>query len=144
MGVNTMIYSPSGASSGVGFAIPADTVRKVVEQLVQYGRVVRPGLGVVLLPDQVTANVLGLNIGVVIKDVVPGLGAQKAGLRCVLPAFMENSLRVAGPQLELCKAPSLVSGAFCLPGLISHSQWQSPSLSFVRRLAWSQVLQRAW
>eukprot|EP00884_Botryococcus_braunii_P007573 jgi/Botrbrau1/16817/Bobra.150_2s0044.1 len=76
-----MIYSPSGASSGVGFAIPADTVRKVVDQLVQYGRVVRPGLGVVLLPDQVTANVLGPNIGVVVKDVVPGLGAEKAGLR---------------------------------------------------------------
>jgi S1-C subfamily serine protease len=95
VGVNTMIYSPSGASSGVGFAIPADTVRKVVDQLVKYGRVVRPGLGVVLLPDQATANVLGPNIGVVIKDVVPGLGAEKAGLRYCLLVLMYTSDHVA-------------------------------------------------
>ncbi len=50
-------------------------------QLVRYGRVVRPGLGVTLLPDQVTANVMGPNIGVVVKDVLPGSGAEKAGLR---------------------------------------------------------------
>ena len=40
-----MIYSPSGASAGVGFAIPSDTVRRVVNQLVRHGRVIRPSLG---------------------------------------------------------------------------------------------------
>ena len=44
VGVNTAIYSPSGASSGIGFAVPVDTVRRVVPQLIQHGRVIRPGL----------------------------------------------------------------------------------------------------
>ena len=46
VGVNTAIYSPSGASAGIGFAIPADTVRWVVSDLIRYGRLVRPTIGV--------------------------------------------------------------------------------------------------
>ena len=52
IGVNTVIYSPSGASSGVGFAIPADTVRRVVNQIIRHGRVIKPGLGVQCVADQ--------------------------------------------------------------------------------------------
>jgi S1-C subfamily serine protease len=46
IGVNTVIYSPSGASAGVGFAIPVDTVNRVVPQLIASGRYVRPALGI--------------------------------------------------------------------------------------------------
>jgi hypothetical protein len=51
-GVNTAIYSPSGANSGVGFAIPVDVVKSSVQQIIQYGKVVRPILGIQFAPDQ--------------------------------------------------------------------------------------------
>jgi S1-C subfamily serine protease len=81
IGVNTAIYSPSGASAGIGFAVPVDTVRRIVPELVEYGRVVRPALGVALddrLSTYVTQR-LGVD-GVLIRDVDPGSGAAQAGL----------------------------------------------------------------
>ena len=51
IGMNTVIYSSSGSSAGVGFAIPIDTVRAVANQLIRHGRPVQPGIGVGLLPD---------------------------------------------------------------------------------------------
>jgi S1-C subfamily serine protease len=56
IGVNTAILSPSGASAGIGFAVPSDTVSRVVPQLIEKGRVTRAGLGVRLVPDHVTAR----------------------------------------------------------------------------------------
>lgn len=50
--MNTAIYSPSGANSGVGFAIPVDVVKSSVQQIIQYGKVVRPILGIQFAPDQ--------------------------------------------------------------------------------------------
>ncbi len=47
IGVNTAIYSPSGASAGIGFAVPVDTVNRIVPELIAHGKVVRPVLGVV-------------------------------------------------------------------------------------------------
>ncbi|RZA05367.1 MAG: trypsin-like serine protease, partial [Moraxellaceae bacterium] len=52
IGVNTMIYSPSGASAGIGFAIPVDTVKDVVPQLIAHGRIIRPVIGIEVAPDQ--------------------------------------------------------------------------------------------
>src|SRR5690606_3836883 len=46
IGINTAIYSPSGASAGIGFAVPVDTVERIVPQLIEHGRVIRPGLGI--------------------------------------------------------------------------------------------------
>jgi S1-C subfamily serine protease len=79
IGVNTAIYSPSGASSGIGFAIPADEVSAVVRDLIAYGRVRRPTLGIQLAPETV-AQRLGIE-GVVIYEVERGSGADRAGLR---------------------------------------------------------------
>lgn len=79
IGVNTAIYSPSGTSAGIGFAIPVDTVNRVVPQLIRYGKIIRPGLGVQVAEDQLTRE-LGLT-GVLIVDVVPGSPAAKAGIR---------------------------------------------------------------
>jgi len=79
IGVNTAIYSPSGAYAGVGFAIPADTVNWIVSDLIAYGRIVRPALGVYTAPDY-AARRLGIR-GVLVLDLVPGGGAERAGLR---------------------------------------------------------------
>jgi len=78
IGINTMIYSPSGASVGVGFAIPSDTVRRVVNQIVRHGRVIRPSLGLMIFDDRVSRQ-LGLR-GVLIQSVLPGSGSDDAGL----------------------------------------------------------------
>jgi S1-C subfamily serine protease len=79
IGVNTAIYSPSGASAGVGFAIPVDAVQRVVPQLIAHGAVLHPDLGVRYVPGQVTQR-LGLQ-GVMIARVEPGSSAAEAGLR---------------------------------------------------------------
>jgi S1-C subfamily serine protease len=79
IGVNTAIFSPSGTYSGVGFAIPVDEVNRVVPQLIRNGTVIRPGIGVSLLPDSVTHG-WGLK-GALVFDVQPDSPAQKAGLR---------------------------------------------------------------
>jgi S1-C subfamily serine protease len=78
IGVNTAIYSPSGASAGVGFAVPVDTVRRVVTQLVATGRVERAGLGV-QLDEGTLARRLGLR-GLLVLGVIEGSGAAQAGL----------------------------------------------------------------
>jgi S1-C subfamily serine protease len=79
IGVNTAIFSPSGASAGIGFAIPVDEVNRVVPQLMHDGKITRPGLGVTLASDQLAKKV-GLE-GVLIMDVKPGSPAEQAGLR---------------------------------------------------------------
>ncbi|KAM0912600.1 hypothetical protein ACQ4PT_012693 [Festuca glaucescens] len=79
IGVNTAIYSPSGASSGVGFSIPVDTVGGIVDQLIQFGKVTRPILGIKFAPDQ-SVEQLGLS-GVLVLDAPPNGPAGKAGLQ---------------------------------------------------------------
>jgi S1-C subfamily serine protease len=83
IGVNTAIYSPGGAGTGtfigIGFAVPVDTVSRIIPQIVAHGRVVRPGLGVVVAEDRVTRE-LGVE-GVLVLDVTPGSAAERAGLR---------------------------------------------------------------
>jgi S1-C subfamily serine protease len=59
IGVNTAIYSPSGASAGIGFAIPVDTVNRIVPELIRYGKLTRPGIGVQIAEDQI-AQQLGI------------------------------------------------------------------------------------
>nr|CAD1823878.1 unnamed protein product [Ananas comosus var. bracteatus] len=78
IGINTAIYSPSGASSGVGFSIPVDTVSGIVEQLVKFGKVTRPILGIKFAPDQ-SVEQLGVS-GVLVLDAPPNGPAGKAGL----------------------------------------------------------------
>lgn len=79
VGVNTAIYSPSGASAGIGFAIPVNTVKDVVPQLISYGRILRPIMGVELASDRWIRR---YRIeGVPVVRVFPGLPAAEAGLR---------------------------------------------------------------
>jgi S1-C subfamily serine protease len=79
IGVNTAIYSPSGASSGIGFAVPVGEVNRVVPQIISKGKVLRPGLGVTLANRSLTRD-LGLE-GVLVLKVLPGTSAEQAGLR---------------------------------------------------------------
>jgi len=81
IGISTAIYSPSGASAGIGFAVPVDTVRRLVPQLIEFGRPVRPGIGVSLVPAH-TSTRLGYE-GLIIQSVAPGSPADRAGLEPV-------------------------------------------------------------
>ena len=78
IGVNTAIYSPSGASAGIGFAVPVDTVKRLVPQLIQHGRPIRPGIGIEAVSDQ-WARRLRIE-GVIIASVAPNSPADHAGL----------------------------------------------------------------
>jgi S1-C subfamily serine protease len=84
IGINTIIASSVGQSSGIGFAIPINTAKAVVNDLVTLGRVRRPALGVRTIPiDPETADELGLAVdyGLLIVQAVPGGAADRAGLR---------------------------------------------------------------
>jgi S1-C subfamily serine protease len=78
IGVNTAIYSPSGTSAGVGFAIPVDTVQRIVPQILRTGVVVRPSLGAEFFPDSFTQR---LRVkGVLVGRVKPGGPGDKVGI----------------------------------------------------------------
>jgi len=90
IGVNTAIYSPSGAYAGVGFAVPADEINRVVPQLIEFGRVIRPVLGITLADDAIVRRLGGE--GALVINVQPGSGAEKAG---ILPTTRDNRGRVS-------------------------------------------------
>ncbi|CAA6818392.1 MAG: 2-alkenal reductase [uncultured Thiotrichaceae bacterium] len=82
IGVNVAIYSPSGASAGIGFALPVDTVNRVIPKLVQHGRYIRPILGITLNDDvssQVSERLA--TKGILVLRVQPGSPADKAGIQ---------------------------------------------------------------
>lgn len=83
IGMNTAILSPTGAFSGVGFAIPIDMVNRVVSTLIRDGRLPRAGIGVVTLRQELTER-LGVK-GVSVVGVLPGSPAVAAGLKCMAP-----------------------------------------------------------
>jgi len=84
IGINTMIASQVGQSAGIGFAIPINAAKAVLNDLVQYGRVRRPSLGIRSLPiGPELAQQIGLpaDYGLLVVNVIPGSSAEKAGLR---------------------------------------------------------------
>ena len=81
IGVNTAIYSPSGTSAGIGFAIPVDVVNRVVSELIRNGRTRNPGIGIIA-GQEATAARLGID-GVVVLRVLRGSPAASACLRGV-------------------------------------------------------------
>jgi S1-C subfamily serine protease len=88
IGINTAIYSPSGAYAGVGFAVPVDTINRVVPRLIAFGRYVRPSLGISANDrmSRILLRSLGIE-GVVVLGVVPRSAADRAGLRPTQATF---------------------------------------------------------
>lgn len=78
IGVNTAIYSSTGSNAGVGFAIPIDAIKTSVNQILSYGKVVRPIIGITFAPDA-TVEELGLK-GILVLKTLPGGPADKAGV----------------------------------------------------------------
>jgi len=83
IGINSMIYSPSGASAGIGFAVPSEIINRVVPQLITYGRVILPVMGIVTVArnDYILGR-MGYH-GVLVYKLQPGGPAQRAGFRPV-------------------------------------------------------------
>jgi S1-C subfamily serine protease len=84
IGINTLIYSPSGGSVGIGFAVPVDTAKRVINDVLQYGRVRKPKLGVTsfqITPSLARALNLPVREGMLIAGVVRGGAAEKAGIQ---------------------------------------------------------------
>ena len=82
IGITTAIYSPSGASAGIGFAVPVDTVNRVVPQLIRHGKYIQPGLGLELderINERLKA-ILHVD-GIFILRVTRGSAAERAGLK---------------------------------------------------------------
>lgn len=79
IGINTAIFSPSGAYAGIGFAVPVDTITRMVPQIIEFGAVRHVGLGIQLLEDHI-AQRLGIS-GLVISHVTPNGPAERAKLQ---------------------------------------------------------------
>jgi 2-alkenal reductase len=79
IGVNTAILSPSGTSAGIGFAIPVDSVNRVVPQIISRGYVPTPGIGIIAASEAAGTRA-GVE-GVIIARTIAGSSAQRAGLR---------------------------------------------------------------
>lgn len=83
IGLNTAIYSNSGSSAGVGFAVPADDIARIVPQIIKHGRVVLSGIGIQRVEPNI-AKRLGITKGILVADVLPHTPAAHAGLRGTL------------------------------------------------------------
>ena len=84
IGINTMIFSPSGGSVGIGFAVPVETAKRVVPDLLRYGQVRRGWLDITpvqLFPALVRYAELPVSQGILVSEVTPGSTAELAGLR---------------------------------------------------------------
>jgi S1-C subfamily serine protease len=80
IGINTAIFSPTGANAGIGFAVPVDTINRIVPQLIEHGKVIKPGMGINLASDSFVSNNLKTS-GILVLNVLPGSGAEKAGIQ---------------------------------------------------------------
>lgn len=84
IGINTVIFSQSGGSQGIGFAIPVNSAKRVMYELIEYGRVKRPSLGFAgftIFPNLADALSLSVKNGVLVQDIQRGSAADEAGLQ---------------------------------------------------------------
>lgn len=79
MGMNTAIYSRSGGSIGIGFAVPSNEIKRSVDQIINHGRVIQPSIGITRMEDYI-ARQIGVK-GVIVDKVLAGTPAERAGLR---------------------------------------------------------------
>ncbi len=109
IGINSAIYSPNGGSLGIGFAIPVSTAKKIMEQIIQNGSVIRGWIGVAvqeLTPELAESFKLGNTQGVLISEVVRGGPADKAGIRAgdILTMVGDKAVADSNTMLETISA----------------------------------------
>ena len=127
IGMNTAIYSPSGASAGVGFAVPVDTINAVVPRLIRVGDVEPPKMGVTLAPDA-AAKSLGIE-GVLVEDVARGSPAEKAGLK---PAVRDARARPVGDVITAIDGQTIKRYDDLLAVLNERKKGDVVQIEFVR------------
>lgn len=81
IGMNTVIFSTSGSSAGLGFAVPVDTIKLIVPQLIRHGKLIRPGLGIGIVPDTMKQRMIQSRKGLIISYIDEKGGAGEAGLK---------------------------------------------------------------
>jgi S1-C subfamily serine protease len=81
IGMNTVIFSTSGSSAGLGFAVPVDTIKNVVPQIIQHGKYIRPGLGIGIVPDTMKKRLVQKTKGLIISYIDSKGSAASAGLK---------------------------------------------------------------
>lgn len=118
VGMNTAIYSPTGTSAGIGFAIPVDTLSAQVDTIVRTGRATRAILGISVL-DGVQARALGLPQGVLVLKVPPDSDAARAGLRGSERA--PDGAVVIGDVIIECDGKPVASEADLFKALDTHA-----------------------
>lgn len=120
IGITTAIYSPSGASAGIGFAVPVDTVNRVVPQLIRQGRYIRPALGIEI-DEGVNRRLTAMlqTEGVFVLRVAPGSAAAQAGLR---PARVADDGSFVAGDVIVAVEGKPVSGVGQLLGRIDDFQ----------------------
>ena len=129
IGVNTAIYSPSGASAGIGFAIPVDEVNRIVPRLIRDGRITRPTLGVASANDGLR-RALRAPEGVALVQVAPDGPAARAGLQAY--ARNRDGSIVAGDVITAINDEPVASLDDMLTVLEKHHPGESLTLSLWR------------
>ena len=129
IGMNTAIVSPSGAYSGIGFAVPVDTINRIVPQLLKNGRVKKPGLGSRVLESEIAR--LQEQVGAIIANVIPGSPAARAGLE---PIHRTSSGAIEiGDIITAIDGRPVIDGDDLLRVLDDKSPGDSVSLTLNRR-----------
>lgn len=131
IGINTAIYSPSGTSAGIGFAVPVDTVNRVVPQVISGGRYIRPALGIEADEMLNTRLKRLLSVeGVVILRVAPGSVAEAAGLKGAMVSPEGNV--VAGDIITAVDGKPVDSVAKLLARLDDHRVGETVRIEVLR------------
>ncbi len=129
IGVNTAIYSPSGASAGIGFALPVDEVNRIVPRVIKDGKFIRPALGIQTAPPQMHAA-LGLPKGVAVIRVVPRSAAAAAGIK----PFQKGASGeiIPGDLITALGGKQVTSFDQLLEALEQHQPGETVTLSLLR------------
>jgi S1-C subfamily serine protease len=127
--MNTAIVSPSGAYSGIGFAVPVDTINRIVPQLIKSGSVKRPGLGIRVIESDL-ARRQGV-VGAIIANVLPSSPADEAGLEGV-HRTEDGAIEIGDVITEIDGQP-VSDGNDLLRVLDEHSPGDTVTLAINRR-----------
>jgi S1-C subfamily serine protease len=129
IGVNTAIFSPSGAFAGIGFAIPVDEVNRIVPRLIRDGKFIRPALGIQAAPPQFS-TALGIKKGVAVLGVLPDSPARTAGIR----PFQRGPAGevIAGDVITAIEGKEVANIEQLLDALERHQPGETVKLSVLR------------